>query len=241
MKGGITKIYTLGLILLVELGIAIYIELMGEKQEFYSFLIFPLLSTTYCSPDYAQKNYWSDKIDVTPMLWEGLGKQSERLSAQSDNWDSALTWVCKAHCSRQHTNVCRRENIECRGFPCTAYTEWGQLVNNIQAAFWRTPWWNFVSHSAPKFIWICTKEGIGISPTKWLRLCSSAPSIQGRDFRVVCWVSPVLTPIKKKRIQTRRYHVLGEPWGNRDHSHLQPSEASGILFLPRPESMADSS
>lgn len=83
---------------------------MGEKKAFYSFLIFPLLSTTYCSPDSAQKNCGSDKTDVTPMLWEGLGKQSGRLPAQSDNWDSALMWVCKARCSRQHTYVCRREN-----------------------------------------------------------------------------------------------------------------------------------
>jgi len=34
--------------------------------------------------------YASEKIDVTSMLWEGLGKPSGRLPAESDNQDAAL-------------------------------------------------------------------------------------------------------------------------------------------------------
>lgn len=34
--------------------------------------------------------YDNVKTDVTPMLWEGLGKQSGTLPAESDNQDAAL-------------------------------------------------------------------------------------------------------------------------------------------------------
>lgn len=92
-------------------GVVIYIVLTGGKEGilllFYISAFFYSILQSWL---YAQKNCGSDKTDVTSMLWEGLGKQSGRLPARSDNWDSALMWVCKAHCSRQHTYVCRREN-----------------------------------------------------------------------------------------------------------------------------------